>query len=225
VTYDSERELGKRERTDSGPARGRNFGPSAVPPGGLYERERRFVSALLELLQGGHPLSNATITCAGRAAFRFGNMTEESADRKALDVGSRMLANPNVTAHLTDLFAAAGFKPSDAAELHVKHIKAGNYQALRDYWKMITPQTPKQIEMKAAVMSMTPDEFLAARVPTAMVGRTLGKPPGEFYEQAEPPSPDATPFYLDGSSGSVIGGGADADSGDPASGQLANQNP
>lgn len=173
--YDSEDELGRRVESNAG--RVKPFWKPRVEPGELYAREQRFVTALLELLAGGEPLCDATIIRAGRQAFRFGAMSEEAADARALRMGTTMMGNANVLTHFTDLFAKAGFEPKDAAEAHVRHIKEGNYQALRDYWKMTTPQVPKQHEVKAAVLHMSPDEFAAQRAPTAMAGRIIGALP------------------------------------------------
>ncbi len=149
--------------------------------GQLYARETRFVNALLELLGGGEPLNDATLTAAGREAFRFGGVSNDAANAKALRQAREMMANPNVTEVFTDLFAQAGFTKSDAAAAHVAHIKEGNYLALRDYWKMVMPQQPRQIEMKSAVLNMNVDDFEKSRRPAMMAARQLG----EAHEQSD----------------------------------------
>ena len=148
----------------------------AIPPGGLYAREARFVQALLEELQG-RAVTDGVLLAAARRSLRTKSRHEPNLSRELLLKARRIMSFPNVRAHVLDLFARADFTPEDAAAAHVKHIREGNFAALQAYWGLTLPKEPRAVEVKAAVLNVTPDAFDKARTPVPIAARTLDERP------------------------------------------------
>ena len=158
-----------------------------IPVGGLYQRERRFVDALLEVLQG-RPLTDDVLLEAAEHSLRTKAKTEPKRTRELLAKAKMIMNFPNVRAHLLDLFQrAADFTPEEAAQAHVKHIREGNFTALMAYWNLTLQKEPRQVEMKAAVMNVSPEAFDRARAPKPIAARVLGEMLGD---EATPPIAD-----------------------------------
>jgi hypothetical protein len=121
----------------------------------------------------GRDFDAGTLTVAALSSFGFGHMTDEQAEKAALRRAKRLLRRPDIRARLSGLFENGGFFVTDAVKAHVDHIKAGNYQALKDYWAMTQGDLPKRVQVQAMVAHVDVDKLSQNREPKPMQARSL----------------------------------------------------
>jgi hypothetical protein len=139
----------------------------------MRRRDVWFCRKVIERLARGEGFTDETLIEAGLDAWRYGHMSEAAARRNVLRRAKATLRNPDVMARFTELFELGGFNVTDAVAVHVAAIREGNYQALRDYWKMTQPAPTKQVDVRTVSVAMTPADF-DARAPHAIAARVLG---------------------------------------------------
>jgi len=129
-----------------------------------------FVHGLLRRVARGADLDEATLTEAGLDAWgmRMGNFTEAGTRTVALRRAKRALRNPDVASRFGDLFELGGFDVNEAVAIHIKHMRDGNYSALKDFWTMTQGPITKRVDIR-----VSPDATIS-REPTAIAPRVLG---------------------------------------------------
>lgn len=165
----------------------------------MRAEDRRFCDSLVKRIASGGDVDNRTLTEAGLDAFRFGYMSDELAEKNALRRAKRLLRRQDVRARISGLFSNGGFEVTDAVREHVRHIRNGNYQALKDYWTMTQGPMPKQVQVKGVVAHVDGSTFADNREPKPIKARSLT---GKEVEAG---------IVVDGTTGEVLFEGEDGD--------------
>lgn len=134
----------------------------------MSRRERYFCDGLVRRVSNGADFGEKTLMLAALESFGFGFMSDEVAEDRALRRAKRLLRRPDIRARISGLFENGHFFVTDAVTEHVKHIRSGNYQALKDYWAMTQGPIPKRVEKVTAHV-----EFEATREPKPIAARSL----------------------------------------------------
>ena len=83
-----------------------------------------------------------------------------------------LLRKKEIKQRIAEVYQLAEFDLLHGVELHIKAMREGNYQAIRDYLKMVMPEAPKQVQVDSRHVHATykrPEDSL----PPTMEARAL----------------------------------------------------
>lgn len=133
----------------------------------MTRKERWFCDSLVRRACNSD-FTESNMVLAALESFGFGYMSDEQAEKMALRRAKRLMKRPDIRARISGLFELGHFYVTDAVAAHVAHIRAGNYQALKDYWAMTQGPVTKRVEKFTAHV-----EFEASREPKPIAARSL----------------------------------------------------
>lgn len=113
---------------------------------GLLRRERTrvFTRTMVNEMAKGKDSSAAAIEAVKVAIPKYALASDEKALKRAVTE----LERPEVCVAIESLYESRGFKTEEAADLHIGHMKSGNYQAVKDYLGSVFPKQTTKIEGK-----------------------------------------------------------------------------
>src|SRR6185312_6357455 len=148
------------------------------------KREERFCQVLIREMQSreGGLCDEAMVNAVLESFGADSRLSDEKIEARALRRAKMLLRKGEVRERLGGIFELGNFTTMDAVHLHVAHMRGtapagANYQALRDYEKMVWPETPKTPNVnKNLNYNVDAKEMFDRMEAPPMGARILGKP-------------------------------------------------